>query len=130
VADSSIGAALFVGAPVPLILLLIWMISRFDPPEFSEVGARHFTRGFLFAGLSSVTLLLAFLLEHHFAQLFSFILFIAGSICNGISVFCFMRELLPRREITPQGMSAGVLMAIEQGLWLLFGALVLVSNGF
>jgi hypothetical protein len=124
------GTTMIVCGPVPLLLLLIWIISRFDPPEFSEVGARHFAKGFLFAGLSSAALLLAFSLEHHLAQLFLLVLFFAGSVCNGISVFCFMRELLPGGEITPQGTSAGVLMVIEQGLWLLFGALVLVSNGF
>jgi hypothetical protein len=123
---------LVISGAMLLTLLAMQMFFRYSPPEMSEVGLRHFRAGFVFSSVSAAALLGAFALPYAMEFFFTpyqcqrlhfllVVIFYAGNLCNVIAILYFFRELLPGGEITPEGMSAGLAMCIEQVLWILFG---------
>ena len=120
---------------VLVTLLAFWLFYWYRPPEMSEVTMRHFKSGFLFAAISSVLLFVVriFLWSSvgtDFAAHFPGIIVLVGNLCNLISIFCFFMELLPGGEITPEGMTVGLVMCLEQIHWLLVLLAFALKNGF
>src|SRR5271157_4027618 len=95
---------------VPCIMMTLYFVYYYRPPAMTEVGLRHLRTGFIFAGVSSISLYVASAMSPGFLSDYLLPLFVFGNLCNGISVFNFMRELLLRGEITRGGMFAGILM--------------------
>ena len=123
---------LVVSGVMLLALLSMQIFFRYSPPEMSVAGLRHFRVGFGVSSVSATALVGAFALPYvmeyfltpyqcqrlHFLLV---IIFFAGNLCNVIAIFYFFRKLHPGGEITPEGISAGLLMCGEQVLWILFG---------
>jgi hypothetical protein len=118
---------------VVITLLLMMQLFRYRPDDMSDTGFRHFRKGLLFATLSAVILAFIIVLwtlhwDRHFDSLRSIysLLVLAGTICNGIGTFCFLRELIQLIpggnviDITPEGMTLGLLMVFAQLLLLFF----------
>ena len=126
------------GVPAVMLVLFLaaWALFKRRPPEMSELGLRHFQTGLLFAVVSSTVLAVLYALwvvmkpAVYTPRPLLVLISLVGNVCNAIGVFCFFRELIPGGDITPEGMTLGLLTGIGQVVWVISGAMVLVSAGF
>jgi hypothetical protein len=108
------------------ILVALGIYLKSHPPEVSPAGVRSLRRALRLGTISSVVVLLLFLVMLHFPPvLFSFPLVLcalAGNILNLVAlVDCF-------RELSGESLFAASFILLNQLLWILYGLLAMTVD--